>query len=118
MNIIIIIIIIIGAIIPIVNALDFADLQTCIISSILGASVVIITGLTQLEKYQENWIIYRTTTEVEFLSSSQLYYYGKEERPNTGLADKSLLPAGAKLLCHKFSEYAIFAMGVSPYLPE
>jgi len=42
-----IIIIIIGGMIPVVNVLDFADLQIRIVSSILGATVVIITGLTQ-----------------------------------------------------------------------
>ena len=34
----------------------------------------------------------------EFRSRSPLHYYGREERPNTGLANKSLLPAGTELL--------------------
>lgn len=75
-------IIIVGAIIPIVNVLDFADLQTRIVSSILGATVVIITGLTQLEKYQENWIIYRTTTE---LLKKEKYFYENEVGDYTDL---------------------------------
>jgi hypothetical protein len=70
-----ILIIFIGAVIPIVNVLNFADLQTRIISSILGATVVIVTGLTQLEKYQESWIIYRTTTE---LLKKEKYFYENE----------------------------------------
>jgi Protein of unknown function (DUF4231) len=69
------IIIFIGAIIPVVNVLDFADLQTRIISSILGATIAIVTGLTQLEKFQENWIIYRTTTE---LLKKEKYFYENE----------------------------------------
>jgi Protein of unknown function (DUF4231) len=38
--------------------------ETRIISSIIGAIIVVITGLTQLEKYQENWILYRTSSEL------------------------------------------------------
>jgi hypothetical protein len=67
-----IIIIITGATIPIVNAINFIDIQTRIISSILGGIVVIFTGLSQLEKYQENWILYRTTTE---LLKKEKYYF-------------------------------------------
>jgi hypothetical protein len=59
-----IIILVSGAIIPIVNAIDYGDFQTRSISSILGGIVVISTGLSQLEKYQENWILYRTSTEL------------------------------------------------------
>jgi Protein of unknown function (DUF4231) len=43
-----------SAIIPIINLLGFATLQTRIVSFVLGATVAIVTGLTQLEKYQEN----------------------------------------------------------------
>lgn len=53
-----------GAIIPIVNSIDYGDFQTRLVSSILGGIVVISTGLSQLEKYQENWILYRTSTEL------------------------------------------------------
>ena len=53
-----------SAIIPIINLLGFADLQTRIVSFVLGATVAIVTGLTHLEKYQENWIMYRITSEV------------------------------------------------------
>ncbi|MGA8083322.1 MAG: DUF4231 domain-containing protein, partial [Candidatus Nitrosopolaris sp.] len=35
-----------------------------LISSIIGGIIVVITGLTQLEKYQENWILYRTSSEL------------------------------------------------------
>lgn len=41
-----------------------ADFQTRIISSILGGVVVVSTRLTQLEKYQQNWILYRTSSEL------------------------------------------------------
>ena len=55
--------------------MEFADQQTRIVSSVLGATVVIVTGLTQLEKFQENWIIYRTTTE---LLKKEKYFYENE----------------------------------------
>ena len=53
-----------GALIPIINSIPYLDVETRIISSILGGIVIIITGMTQLKKYQENWIQYRTTEEI------------------------------------------------------
>ena len=58
-----IIIIIASAIIPLVNLIDFAPLQTRIISAILGTAITGITGLIQLKRYQENWLLYRSTEE-------------------------------------------------------
>ncbi|MGA9154018.1 MAG: DUF4231 domain-containing protein [Candidatus Nitrosopolaris sp.] len=54
-----IIILVASPIIPIINVAGIGDIQTRIISSILGGIIVVITGLTQLEKYQENWILLR-----------------------------------------------------------
>lgn len=83
-----IIIIITGAMIPIVNAIDFIDIQTRIISSILGGIVVILTGLSQLEKYQENWILYRTSTE---LLKKEKYYFENDVGDYSGLSgDKKM----------------------------
>jgi len=53
-----------GSIIPIINVAGFGDIATRITSSVIGALIVIATGVTQLEKYQENWMIYRTTSEL------------------------------------------------------
>src|SRR4051794_17650928 len=53
-----------SAIIPIINVANIGDFQTSIISSIIGGIIVVPTGLTQLEKYQENWILYRTSSEL------------------------------------------------------
>jgi hypothetical protein len=53
-----------SAIIPIVNILEFGNLETRIISSILGGLIIVITGISQLEKYQQNWLLYRTTAEI------------------------------------------------------
>lgn len=66
-----IIVIFSGAIIPIVN-ITSADVATRLVSSILGGIIAIVTGITQLEKYQENWILYRTTTEI---LKKEKYYY-------------------------------------------
>ena len=69
-----IIIIVAGALIPIINSSaifydsdsstkpDYSSLV--FISSILGFTVTIATGLSQLEKYFESWTIYRTNAEV------------------------------------------------------
>ena len=43
---------------------NIADFQTRIISSIIGGIIAVSTGITQLEKYQENWILYRTSAEL------------------------------------------------------
>jgi Protein of unknown function (DUF4231) len=43
-------------IIPIINVSNIEDFQTRIISSIISGIIAISTGITQLEKYQENWI--------------------------------------------------------------
>jgi hypothetical protein len=54
-----------SAIIPIINVVPIGgDVQTRIVSSIIGGIIVVVTGVTQLEKYQENWILYRTSAEL------------------------------------------------------
>jgi hypothetical protein len=59
-----IIVLIGGALVPIINVAAFEDTATRIASSIIGAIIVVGTGITQLEKYQENWILYRTSSEL------------------------------------------------------
>lgn len=58
-----IIMIIIASAIPVINVIDFAPIETRIISSIMGAVIVGIIGIVQLKKYHENWIMYRSTEE-------------------------------------------------------
>jgi uncharacterized protein DUF4231 len=53
-----------SAIIPIINVANIGDFQTRLISSVLGGIIAIAAGITQLEKYQENWILYRTSSEL------------------------------------------------------
>jgi hypothetical protein len=53
-----------SVIIPIINVSNIADFQVRIISSIIAGIIAVATGITQLEKYQENWILYRTSAEL------------------------------------------------------
>jgi len=78
-----IIIIIIGALISVVNVIDFAELEVRIISAIFGATITILTGIIQLIKYHENWIMYRSTEEV---LKKEKYSYLNEVGEYSGLA--------------------------------
>jgi len=51
-------------VVPIGDVQTHGDVQTRITSSIIGGIIVVVTGLTQLEKYQENRILYRTGAEI------------------------------------------------------
>ena len=83
-----------GAIIPIVNVASFGDAQTRLASSIVGGVIVVATGITQLGKYQENWILYRTTAEMLkkekyfFLNHAGEYSSSNEEERNTLLVER------------------------------
>ena len=60
-----IVIIIAGALVPIVNSVPMDDANGIrLISSILGGIILGISGILQLKKYQENWVQYRSTEEV------------------------------------------------------
>jgi uncharacterized protein DUF4231 len=95
-----------SVIIPIVNVLDFADLQTRIVSSVLGATVAIVAGITQLEKYQENWIMYRTTSE---LLKKEKYYYenqvGEYSEPDELKRKKLLVERVESIVSSETSKY-------------
>jgi hypothetical protein len=53
----------VSVLIPIVNVIDGNDLVVRIISSILGGMIVGATGILQLTKAHESWIIFRSTAE-------------------------------------------------------
>ena len=53
----------VSVLIPIVNVVGGIDLGVRIASSILGSMVVGATGILQLTKAQETWIIFRSTAE-------------------------------------------------------
>src|SRR6476469_8768684 len=79
-----IITIIASASIPIINiiGLGITDIQTRFVSSIIGAIIEIITSITQLEKYQENWILYRNTHE---LLKKEKYFFENDIEDYEGL---------------------------------
>jgi len=58
-------IIVFGALIPIVNVVAPTDddLSIRIISSVLGSLITIITGFLQLAKAHESWLLFRSTAE-------------------------------------------------------
>ncbi len=77
-----IMVLIVGATIPIVNIVDFAPLETRLISSVLGSVTVTVTGIIQLKKYHENWIMYRSTEEA---LKKEKYTYQNEVGEYSGL---------------------------------
>jgi hypothetical protein len=79
-----IITIIASALIPIINitGIGFADIQTRIASSVIGGLIAVITSITQLEKYQENWILYRNTSE---LLKKEKYFFENDAEDYKGL---------------------------------
>jgi hypothetical protein len=59
------VIIITSALVPVVNVIIIPEGDLVrLISSILGGIIVVITAVMQLHKYQENWIVFRTTQEL------------------------------------------------------
>jgi hypothetical protein len=82
-----------SAIIPIINIANNGD-TTRIISSIIGGIIVVVTGITQLEKYQENWILYRTSSE---LLKKEKYFFENSVGEYSNLDD----PQKNKLLVER-----------------
>jgi Protein of unknown function (DUF4231) len=78
-----------SAIIPIINLVNISksdtDYQIRIVSSIISATIVVVTGLTQLEKYQENWILYRTSAE---LLKKEKYFFENNTGEYSNLDEK------------------------------
>jgi hypothetical protein len=58
------VIIITSTLVPIVNVIIPGGDLLRLTSSILGGIIVVITAVMQLHKYQENWILFRTTQEL------------------------------------------------------
>jgi hypothetical protein len=73
-----------SAIIPIINVANIGDFQTRVISSIIAGIIAVVTGLTQLEKYQENWVLYRTSTE---LLKKEKYFFENNAGEYSNLDD-------------------------------
>lgn len=79
-----IVIIIAAALIPIINVIDLATMEIRLFSSILGTIVIAITGIIQLKKYHENWIMYRSTEEA---LKKEKYTYENDAGAYSGLND-------------------------------
>jgi hypothetical protein len=78
-----IIIIVVSAIIPVINLVPITnDLYLRIISSVLASFIVIFTGILQLSKAQENWILFMSTVD-----SLETEYYLLSHRVNPYDAD-------------------------------
>jgi hypothetical protein len=78
-------IIITSATIAIINTLGIIDIISdyiAVLSSVFGGTIVIITAIMQLHKFQENWITYRTTAE---LLKKEKYYYLNDVGDYSGL---------------------------------
>ena len=80
------VIILTGALIPIVNVIGPVGDSLRLISSILGGIIVVITALMQLHKYQENWILFRSTQE---LLKREKFLYLNDAGDYTGLDPKT-----------------------------
>jgi hypothetical protein len=100
-----------SAIIPIINVASIAysntgDYLTRIISSIVGGVIVVVTGLTQLEKYQENWILYRTNSE---LLKKEKYFFennvGEYSNPDEQERNKLLVERVESIVSAETSKY-------------
>ena len=81
-------VIIIGAIIPLVNLIDFAPTEIRVISAILGSVIVGVSGILQLKKYHETWIMYRSTEEA---LKKEKYTYENNAGEYSGLDDAEKL---------------------------
>jgi hypothetical protein len=71
-----------SALVPIVNTIGPAGDSLRIVSSVLGGIIIVATSLIQLHKYQENWILYRTTAE---LLKKEKYLYLNDAGDYSGL---------------------------------
>jgi len=71
-----IVIIIVSAVIPLINltasAANGAQRGALITTAILGSIITVVTAFMQMEKYFENWILYRTT--LESLKREKLFF--------------------------------------------
>lgn len=80
--------IVIAAAIPVVAAAG----ASAPVAGALGAVVVVLEGLQQLFRFQENWIAYRVTAEAlkreKFLCLAGAGAYAKTDRPDVLLAER------------------------------
>lgn len=80
--------IIFGATIPLLTAISFREWETLIrfVIALLGSAIAIVTGLVSLNRYQENWVKYRSCAEA--LRREKYHFLtrtGGYDDANTGL---------------------------------
>jgi hypothetical protein len=95
-----------SAIISIINVANVGDFQTRMISSIIAGVIVVATGITQLEKYQESWILYRTSSE---LLKKEKYFFenniGEYSNPDEKERNKLLVERVESIVSAETSKY-------------
>jgi hypothetical protein len=79
-----------GVLIPVINIvpIDDNDFVIRIISAILGSIIVGITGLLQLTKAQESWILFRSTAET-LKREYNLYMFKTGDYSSPNLTDET-----------------------------
>jgi len=73
-----------AALIPFLPALPIPSPQSTWVTGGLGVLITVIEGLLQLNKYQENWISYRSTCEA---LKHEKYLYAGNASPYAGAQD-------------------------------
>ena len=76
----------VSALIPIINVVGGYEMTIRIISSILGAIIIGATGILQLTKAQESWIIFRSAAET-LKREYNLYMLKAGDYSNPSLTD-------------------------------
>ncbi len=115
-------IILTSASITVINAFRVGDAflsYVATLSSILGGTTVVLAALVQLHKYQENWIIYRTTSE---MLKKEKYFYlngaGSYEDLNPEQQKKMLVERVEMLVSSETSKYFALQKSEKTGLPE
>ena len=95
-----------SAIIPIVNIIDVIDFPVRIISSVLSGIIIIVVGMSQIGRYHETWILYRTTLE---LLKREKYFYendaGEYSNADEFEKNKLLVERTESILSSELSKY-------------
>lgn len=104
-----------AALIPFLSALHFSDpsmlfLNTNVrfatvvgtVTALLGVLITILEGVLQLQKYQDNWVTYRTTCEslvhekFTYIAGAGVYATGNTANPHALLVERAEITIGAQ----------------------
>lgn len=86
--------IIFGASIPLLTAISFKEFETLFrfIIALLGSAIAVVSGVLSLNKYQENWVKYRSCAEV--LRREKYHYLTSTGNYTVDNADRDALFVG------------------------